>query len=135
MVNAVTDYWNHNAAHHPRLLAIADRLRGNALDVGCGEGLLAQRLAVVSTSVTAIDPAADSVQRARNRLAGRPRVTLHHNIFEDLDAHGQKFDLVTFMASMHYLDSRRALTKARELLTPTGEIAVIGLSANHPLGD
>jgi 2-polyprenyl-3-methyl-5-hydroxy-6-metoxy-1,4-benzoquinol methylase len=46
------EYWNHNAAYHRWLLAIAAEHCGDVLDVGCGDGLLAQRLAPVSRSVT-----------------------------------------------------------------------------------
>lgn len=62
------DYWNHNAAYHARLVALAARHRGDVLDVGCGEGLLAQRLAAVARSVVGIDSDPDSVRRARVRL-------------------------------------------------------------------
>jgi 2-polyprenyl-3-methyl-5-hydroxy-6-metoxy-1,4-benzoquinol methylase len=50
------NYWNHNTAYHPWLVGIAAEHRGDVLDVGCGDGLLAQRLAPVSRSVTGIDP-------------------------------------------------------------------------------
>lgn len=59
-----TEYWNHNTAYHPWLLDIATKQEGDVLDVGCGDGLLAQRLAPVSRTVTAIDPDASSVLRA-----------------------------------------------------------------------
>src|SRR5215831_20139529 len=49
------EYWNHHAAYHCWLLGIAADHRGDVLDVGCGEGLLALRLAPVSRSVTGID--------------------------------------------------------------------------------
>jgi len=131
----VTDYWNHNAAYHPWLLDIAGRIRGNVLDVGCGEGLLAQRLAPVSTSITAIDPDPDAVRRTRGRVSSLPHVTVQHSAFDDFDARGRRYDLITFVASLHHMQLRSALLKARELLTPTGEIAVVGLSANHSIGD
>lgn len=41
------DYWNHNSAYHPMIVSIAEKLDGNVLDVGCGEGLLVERLASV----------------------------------------------------------------------------------------
>jgi 2-polyprenyl-3-methyl-5-hydroxy-6-metoxy-1,4-benzoquinol methylase len=53
---APTDYWNHNAACHPWLVTVAAEHRGDVLDIGCGDGLLAQRIAAVSRSVTGIDP-------------------------------------------------------------------------------
>ena len=41
-------YWNHNSAYHDEIVAAATRQHGRVLDVGCGEGLLAERLAPVS---------------------------------------------------------------------------------------
>lgn len=45
------------------------------------------------------------------------------------------FDLITFVASLHHLDSRAALTKARSLTKPSGTIIVVGLTAERSLGD
>lgn len=129
------DYWNHNTAYHPWIMGIARRLKGDVLDVGCGDGLLAQRLAPVSRSVTAIDADAAAVQRARQRVADRTDVTVAHQDFQSFDAGASRFDLITFVASLHHLELRAAFAKARTLLAPTGEIAVVGLSANRTPGD
>jgi hypothetical protein len=45
------------------------------------------------------------------------------------------FDLITFVASLHHMDLRASLVKARDLLTPTGEIAVVGCCANKTVRD
>jgi 2-polyprenyl-3-methyl-5-hydroxy-6-metoxy-1,4-benzoquinol methylase len=58
------EYWNHNTAYHPWLIDIAAQHSGDVLDVGCGDGLLAQRLAPVSHSATGIDPHSAAIQRA-----------------------------------------------------------------------
>ena len=63
------DYWNHNTAYHPWLVAIAAEHRGDVLDIGCGDGLLGQRLAPVSRSVTGIDTDPAAIARAADRLA------------------------------------------------------------------
>ncbi|MGV0848813.1 class I SAM-dependent methyltransferase [Mycolicibacterium phlei] len=127
------DYWNHNTAYHPWLVDIAARLRGDVLDVGCGDGLLLQRLAPVSRSVTGIEPDPTTITRAEQRLAGT--ATLIRTTFDDYDPGGQRFDLITFVASLHHMDLRAALTKARSMLRPTGEIAVVGLAANNSVRD
>ncbi len=128
-------YWNHNTAYHPWLRRIAAQHRGDVLDVGCGDGLLAQRLAPVSRSVTAIEPDPETLQRAWVRVAHLPNVTVAQNDFDNFDPGSRRFDVVTMVASLHHMDLRAALTKARDLLTPTGEIAVVGLSANKTLRD
>jgi 2-polyprenyl-3-methyl-5-hydroxy-6-metoxy-1,4-benzoquinol methylase len=124
-------YWNHNAVYHPWLVAIAARHHGDVLDVGCGDGLLAQRLAPVSRTVTGIDPDPAAIERAANRLAPHRHVTVSH----DYQSGARRFDLITFVASLHHMDLRASLIKARELLTPTGEIAVVGCSANKTVRD
>jgi 2-polyprenyl-3-methyl-5-hydroxy-6-metoxy-1,4-benzoquinol methylase len=129
------DYWNHNAAYHPWLVAIAAEHRGDVLDVGCGDGLLAQRLAPVSRSVTGIDSDPAAIGRAADRLASVQHVTVSRAEFEGYRAGERRFDLITFVASLHHMDLRDSLVKARDLLTPTGEIAVVGCSANKTVRD
>ena len=135
MPDRVDTYWNHNAAYHPWLVKIAEKHSGDVLDIGCGEGLLAQRLAQVSRTVTAIDPDPSAVRRAQARVGDHPGVMLSQSTFDGFEAGGRRFDLITFVASLHHMDLRSSLGKARRLLTPTGEIAVVGLSANRSLRD
>ncbi|MCV7281186.1 class I SAM-dependent methyltransferase [Mycolicibacterium flavescens] len=129
------DYWNHNTAYHPWLLDIAARHRGDVLDVGCGDGLLAHRLASVSRSVTAIDPDPAAIRRAGSRLADRRDVMTLHTGFDAFDPGDRRFDLIIFVASLHHMDLRTSLIKARNMLRATGEIAVVGLSANRSVRD
>ncbi|OBH67141.1 SAM-dependent methyltransferase [Mycobacterium intracellulare] len=129
------DYWNHNSAYHPWLVGIAARRRGDVLDVGCGEGLLAQRLAAVSRSVVGIDADPISVWRAAQRLEPIGNATVQHARFEDLDEAERRYDLITFVASLHHLPLRDALHKARQMLRPAGQLAVVGLSANKSIAD
>lgn len=131
----MADYWNHNSAYHPWLIPIAAQHCGDVLDVGCGEGLLAQRLAPVSRSVVAIDPDPEAVRRARDRLCVDRNVTVAQVAFEAFEAGDSRFDLITFVASLHHMDLRESLAKARHLLRPSGEIAVVGLSADKTPGD
>lgn len=129
------DYWNHNTTYHPWLVDIASRHRGDVLDVGCGEGLLAARLAAVSRSVVGIDADPASVRRASQRLQAFGNASAELRRFEDVEQADRSFDLVTFVASLHHLPLRDALWKARQMLRPAGELAVVGLSANKSVAD
>lgn len=129
------DYWNHNSAYHPWLVDIASRRRGDVLDVGCGEGLLAQRLAAVSRSVVGIDADPTSVGRAARRLQAIANASVELLRFEDLGQARRSFDLVTFVASLHHLPLRDTLQQVRHMLRPGGQLAVVGLSANRSVAD
>jgi hypothetical protein len=48
--------------------------------------------------------------------------------------HGE-YDLIVFVASLHHLDSRTALRRARTMLRPGGELLVVGLTANGSPSD
>lgn len=128
-------YWNHNAAYHKWLVRIAAEHPGGVLDVGCGEGLLAQRLAPVARSVTAIDPDTGAIERARARVAALPNVTVAQSSFAAFDPGPQRFGVITFVATLHHMDLCASLAKARALLAPNGTLAVVGLARNQTIGD
>jgi len=128
----VRDYWNHNTAYHPWLLRIAaERPRRNILDVGCGDGLLLQRLAPYTGHLTGIEPDVAALSRAQARLAGIPNVTLNASSFAAFDPGTEHYDLITFVASLHHMDLADSLTKARDLLAPDGDLLVVGLAAER----
>ena len=128
-------YWNHNTAYHAWLIDIAARHQGDVLDVGCGDGLLAQRLAAVSRSVVGIDVDPAIVVRARARLEPVGNASVRFVSFADFDEAERSFDLITFVASLHHLPLRKTLPKSGRLLRRGGELAVVGLSANKTLTD
>lgn len=129
------DYWNHNTAYHPWLADIAARRRGDVLDVGCGEGLLLERLAPVSRSVVGIDADPESVRRARARLCLVDNASVGLGRFESMDTDERSYDLIAFVASLHHLPLRESLHRARRMLSVGGELAVVGLSANKSVAD
>src|SRR4029077_7691319 len=91
--------------------------------------------APVSRSVTGIDSDPAAIRRATDRLASHRHVTVFEGDFQNYQAGAQRFYLITFVASLHHMDLRASLVKARDLLTPTGEIAVVGISANKTARD
>ncbi len=65
-MTAVTDrYWNSNVAHHPMILAAVPPGCRPALDVGCGDGLLAVRLAERAKRVVGVDLSEEMIAQAR----------------------------------------------------------------------
>lgn len=128
------DYWNHNVAYHPLVLDAVPAHCRDALDVGCGDGLLARKLAAPGRRVTGIDVSAAMIESARslneNAEGQSGRLEFFEGDFLDLTFPEAGFDFVCFVASVHHMDSTAALTKAAALLRPGGCLVVVGLARN-----
>jgi SAM-dependent methyltransferase len=113
--------WNHNVQYHDIVLHAVPPQCGHALDVGCGQGELAQRLATVCGQVTAIDCA------PFDGATAAPGVTFLAADFMRHPFPAASFDLIAAVAVLHHLPLRPALQRFAELLRPGGVLAVIGL--------
>jgi len=129
-------YWNHNVHYQPVILRAVPPRCGSALDVGCGDGLLACRLAERCTEVTGIDRDDRMIALAREQAQAREGHTtfvaadfLTHPLAE------ASFDFVCANTSLHHMDFAAALTKMVRVLRPGGRLAVIGLASDRSLAD
>jgi SAM-dependent methyltransferase len=98
-----------------------------ALDVGCGDGQIALKLAECCDEVIGIDVDASALARARTLIGANQRISLQ---LGDVLAHefaASSFDFIVIVASLHHLPLRPAFTRFRDLLRPGGTLAVIGL--------
>jgi ubiquinone/menaquinone biosynthesis C-methylase UbiE len=133
------DYWNHNVHYQPLFFRTIPSACGQALDVGCGDGMLACRLAERCAEVTGIDRDARMIALARQRALRRPpgpgRVTFAEADFLTYPLAEASFDFVCANTSLHHMDFGPALTTMARLLRPGGRLAVIGLAANSSAGD
>ena len=119
--------WNHNDHFHGWILRRLPRRRRRALDVGCGTGLLVDRLRRAGATVVGLDADAAMAEVTAARFAGDPGVTVRHGRFEDVPADGS-FDVVTMVASLHHMDLEPALRHAAGVLAPGGRLLVVGLA-------
>ncbi len=113
---------------------LPDRRFRHALDLGCGLGLLSQRLAGRADEVLGIDVASAALERAGERAAGTANLSFAQGDVLDLPASlDGRFDLVVVADTLYYLsplgDDLLAALSARiaGLLAPDG----ICLLANH----
>ena len=93
-----------------------------ALDIGCGAGLVAEPLARLGASVTAIDPAEATIRIAAAHAADQ-RLAIDYRAVraEDLVADCRTFDLVTCLEVIeHVPDVRAFLAVAVKLVRPGG---------------
>ncbi len=113
-------YWNHNTHYHRWLLAQIPAEARTALDIGCGDGLLATKIARRGLTVHGVD--VDPAILAA--VPPTPNLTVDKADFLDLPG---TFDFVTAVASLHHVPLKDGLTALHRLVAPGGTLAVVGL--------
>jgi len=129
--------WNHNEFFHGWILRNLPARRQVAMDVGCGTGVLAGKLAPHFARVTGIDADEDMSATARARLADYPGVNIMRCRFDEFAAAiGEgEVDLITMVAVLHHLDPGDTLARIPALLAPGGRLLVVGLAKADSLAD
>jgi SAM-dependent methyltransferase len=129
--------WDHNEHFHGWILGNLPADRRAAVDVGCGTGVLAGKLAPHFAHVTGIDADAGMAAAASTRLAHDPRVSICHCRFEQFAAAADDggADLITMVAVLHHLDLDDTLARIPALLAPGGRLLVVGLARVNSLPD
>jgi len=95
---------------------LAGRKTKKILDLGCGDGIMAEALIGLDSSVeaTLIDASADMLSAAKERLSGSGGVRFVESTFDELlseDPLAEGFDFVVSSLAIHHLDmaGKRAL--------------------------
>ncbi|GGX47016.1 class I SAM-dependent methyltransferase [Streptomyces noursei] len=125
--------FDHNDHYHRLLLRQVPRSCTAALDVGCGTGRFAQRLAALGIEVDAIDPAPEVIAQARahaERSGGAHAPRFRRASATDIELPHGHYDFVSCLASLHHMpfDTVAAL---RDALAPGGVLAVLGCYAER----
>ena len=115
------------AAEEEWIRAYVLRLRGDVLDVGCGEQLyrhdLAPLLADGAVRYTGLDPDERSLAVARTAL---PEGTFHLGGIEELDLGPASYDRVLCLRSWnHVRDTEESMARMNRLLRPGGQLLVV----------
>jgi predicted TPR repeat methyltransferase len=129
--------WNHNEHFHGWILRNLPASRQAAVDVGCGTGVLAGKLASRFVRVTGIDADVGMANAASERLAGDRRVSIKRCGFDAFAAAAGdgEADLITMVAVLHHLDLDGTLAQIPRLLAPGGRLLVVGLAKVDSLTD
>jgi 2-polyprenyl-3-methyl-5-hydroxy-6-metoxy-1,4-benzoquinol methylase len=126
--------WNHNIHYYPVVLREVPAGAQHALDVGCGDGLLARQLRRTVPHVTAIDADGPVLGLARQR-GGTEEIDYRHGDFLRFPFEPGSFDFISCVAALHHMDEGMALEHMGRLLQPGGRLAVVGLArSRYPVG-
>lgn len=111
---------------HARLLEMAGAIRDRrVLDIGCGDGALATRLARQGAFVTGVDIDPEMLNRARENAAEIPALSLVLADARSLPFADCKFDLVIASALLCFVENRSAVVaEAARVLNPGGRLIV-----------
>ncbi|MEU0083628.1 methyltransferase domain-containing protein [Streptomyces sp. NPDC006274] len=122
--------FDHNDRYHRLLLRQVPRDAVTGLDVGCGAGRFARRVAALGLDVDAVDPSAEVIAEARALSAGArsPR-------FTQADVTGMElpkghYDFVSCLASLHHMPFG-TVAALRDALAPGGVLVVLGCYAER----
>ena len=133
---AAPDPWGYETAWGPRHLGLTERLLdtltgaapcGSAIDVGCGEGWVTERLSPRCADVLAVDISATALERARERCAHAANVRFRRwDLLRD-EPLGE-FDLVLAMGVFEVFrrpsTMRRARRRILDMTAPGGHLLV-----------
>ena len=120
-------YWTHNTAYHKWILRHISS-SDHVLDVGCGDGLLVQKIANICSQVVGIEPHIPSASMAQKRLENMSNANIETISFEEYSADLSTFDVIIFVASLHHMDLESCINKAKDLLVLGGRLLVVGCS-------
>ena len=129
--------WSHNDHFHGWILRNLPARRSGAIDIGCGKGMLAGKLATQFAHVTGIDRNEGMVAAASVLLRDVPQVSIQRCDFADFSsaAGDGQADLITMVAVLHHMDTGDALARIPRLLAPGGRLLVVGLARPDTVAD
>lgn len=117
--------WDHNAFYQRTLLNQLPRRCGRILDVGCGTGAFATRLAGRAEHVDAVDKSAAMIEAARRRAPAN--VTCVRADMLELPLAPEHYDAIVSITALHHVPLADALRHLAPALRPGGVLAAVVL--------
>jgi len=105
-----------------KIFQFADLGNKQVLEIGCGNGRITSLLVGKTGQLIAIEPDAEKIREAREKVSG---ADFQVGSGENLEFADACFDIVIFTLSLHHQNSRAAIREAARVLKNEGEILVI----------
>ena len=136
LVSAVSeDGGAHNDHYHNLLLRHFPSNCHDVLEIGCGTGGFARRLAERSQHVLAFDLSPEMIRLARERSAEFPNLEFELADISDRPLPDEAFDCIASIATLHHLPLAEILLKMKAALKPGGVLLVLDLFEPAGLSD
>lgn len=127
---AVLD-WDHNAYYHGLLLGQLPDSCQRVLDVGCGAGAFAAKLAQRSEQVDALDRSAEMIEEAKRRTPANVNCVAADVLTDPLP--GRDYDAIVSVSALHHMPLQDALPVLADALSPGGVVAAVDLPREIPV--
>jgi SAM-dependent methyltransferase len=115
--------WDHNSYYHEHLLRALPARCGRVLDVGCGAGAFAARLAERADRVDALDRSPLMIAEARRLVPAN--VTCLHGDVTTADLPSGAYDAITSISALHHVDLALVLPRLAAALRPGGLLIAV----------
>jgi ubiquinone/menaquinone biosynthesis C-methylase UbiE len=117
--------WTANNHYHDFLLKHVPQNCDKALEIGCGTGAFARRLAERCKRVIALDLSPEMIRVARARSSQFD--TLEFQLADAMtwDFPQSQFDFICSIATLHHLQQRELFVKMKDALNPRGVLVIL----------
>jgi SAM-dependent methyltransferase len=124
------DYDRHRPGYPDVLVDKACEAAGigpgsRVLEIGCGTGQLTRSLLARELRVTAVEPGAQLLARARDQLDGAGDVRFVNARLEDAMLPAARYDVVFSASAIHWVDPAVSWRKAADALVDGGSLALL----------
>ena len=130
-----TDGATHNDHYHNFLLRQLPSRFENALEIGCGTGMFAKRLAQRAQQVLALDVSPEMIRLARERSTNFTNIDFRLADICDFSLPTESFDCVASIATLHHLPFAETLLRMKLALQAGGVLVVLDLFEAEGLAD
>lgn len=117
--------FDHNDHYHRTLLRHVPRGARTGLDVGCGTGRFARRVAGLGLEVDAVDPSAEVIAAAGSSSVPGDGVRFVQGDITRMELREDHYDFISCLASLHHVPFG-TVNALRDALAPGGVLVVLG---------